>query len=421
MSTLLVAALLSSPSADAQEVRAIHLSPDAPPVDLYVDDTSAPAAELAFTGATSTTLLSPGPHRLGVAPTGGEIFYDTRFRVEAGEQTTVALIGGRGSFQAVTLRDQMTRIPRAAAHLDIVHAAENLGEVNVNLGRIGMPAGSAAFGDALSTMIPAIDNTRLGVDADLDGHADFDFDLGMIRPGASVDLFLTESRDGRPGLVAWYDNGEVVRIPSNFIAPAFLRVAHLSPDAPMIDAYVDGELVADDLDFTDVATELRIDAGYRHVAIVSADGDEVLLDTELEVGPGTKTMVYAYGTADMLKGGVVTVNDEVPVRDGAAKFTIVHAADTVGTVGLIDERADEPLTKGSGLRYGNQLKTRHRVDGSWTLGVDTNADRMSDVSFEIPELMGNSQVTVFAVADANGPFLQAYLEDGTSVRIDPSN
>ena len=60
------------------------------------------------------------------------------------------------------------------------------------------------------------------------------------------------------------------------------------------------------------------------------------------------------------------------------------------------------------------------LNTAFVLGVDVDDDANPDAVFNIPSTL-TGFVGVYAVTDATGaPFLFAHLEDGTTVRIDPS-
>ncbi|MDS0473716.1 DUF4397 domain-containing protein [Natrinema sp. 1APR25-10V2] len=74
-------------------------------------------------------------------------------------------------------------------------------------------------------------------------------------------------------------------------AMAHVRVAHLSPDAPNVDVYVDGTAVLEDVPFPNVSDYLELPAGAHQVTITAAgDPDTVAFEGELEVPEGPSTV-----------------------------------------------------------------------------------------------------------------------------------
>lgn len=110
-----------TPVAGQAKVRVIHLSPDAPAVDVVVLNGSTIAARpvtgLAFPNATAAPLtLAPGTYTLGVTAAGGTaVVASQAFTLAAGDVVTVAAVGclsttgacaGGQSFQFKTLDDR---------------------------------------------------------------------------------------------------------------------------------------------------------------------------------------------------------------------------------------------------------------------------------------------------------------------------
>jgi hypothetical protein len=88
-----------APVAGQAKVRVIHLSPDAPAVDIVVLNGSTiaarPVQNLAFPNATATSLvLPPGTYNLGVTPTGqNTVVASQSFTLGADQVVTVAAVG----------------------------------------------------------------------------------------------------------------------------------------------------------------------------------------------------------------------------------------------------------------------------------------------------------------------------------------
>jgi len=110
-----------TPVAGQAKVRVLHLSPDAPAVDIVVLNggviAARPVTNLSFPNATATSLtLAPGTYTLGVTPTGATtVVASQNFTLAAGNVVTVAAVGclsttgacaGGQPFQFKTLDDR---------------------------------------------------------------------------------------------------------------------------------------------------------------------------------------------------------------------------------------------------------------------------------------------------------------------------
>jgi Domain of unknown function (DUF4397) len=121
---LLLGALALPVSAGAQEerarVRVLHLSPDAPRIDVYVDRTKTLAA-VPFKSATKHVQVLAGTHtvelRSAGSATGDRSLVSARATVAAGAAYTLAAVGPAAKLQLLVLKDDFTAPPPGKAKL----------------------------------------------------------------------------------------------------------------------------------------------------------------------------------------------------------------------------------------------------------------------------------------------------------------
>ena len=109
---------------------------------------------------------------------------------------------------------------------------------------------------------------------------------------------------------------------------ASIRVAHLSPDAPNVDVYLDGDAVLEDVPYRTISDYLDVQSGPYQVMITAADDmDTVVYDQELEVPAGEFT-ISALGELDDENEafGVEVYEDDVSDPGEEARVRLVHAA-----------------------------------------------------------------------------------------------
>lgn len=132
----------------------------------------------------------------------------------------------------------------------------------------------------------------------------------------------------------------------------YLRAAHLVPDAPAVDVWVDGEVVISELSYRNITSWVVLPAGTHTVAI-SASGSDA---TEALIGPSTLDFaadnfvtIAALGqlSDDSLQVQVLT-EDYLTVGQDNARLTILHAV--VGAP-AVDVYLGNTLLF-SGLQYG---------------------------------------------------------------------
>jgi hypothetical protein len=127
---LLLGALALPATAGAQEerarVRVLHLSPDAPKVDVYVDGTRT-LASVPFKTATRHAPVPAGTHSVEIrpagSPTGGRALATARATVAPGAAYTLAAVGLAAKLQVLVLEDDFTAPPPGKAKLRSIDAS----------------------------------------------------------------------------------------------------------------------------------------------------------------------------------------------------------------------------------------------------------------------------------------------------------
>ena len=107
-----------------------------------------------------------------------------------------------------------------------------------------------------------------------------------------------------------------------------LRVAHLSPDAPNVDVYVDGEPVLEDVAFGTFSDYLALEAGSYDVQVTAAgDQSTVVFDETVEIteGPFTAAAIGEVGGANQPFEVSILEDDRSDPGD-QARVRAVHAS-----------------------------------------------------------------------------------------------
>lgn len=117
-------------------------------------------------------------------------------------------------------------------------------------------------------------------------------------------------------------------------APALVRVAHFSPDAPNVDVRVDGSLALDDVPYTAVSDYLEVPAGSRRFTVTPAgQATPVVIDATVPLTSGAAYTVAASG----LLAGIAPVlidNDDRATASSGAKVRFVHLSPDAPSVDI---------------------------------------------------------------------------------------
>ena len=166
-----------------------------------------------------------------------------------------------------------------------------------------------------------------------------------------------------------------------------LRVAHVSPDAPNVDIYVDGEPVIEDLSFGEVSPYAALDPGTYEVAVTAAeDEDTVVFDEEIDLDAGVARTAVAFGEA---AGGPDTGfqielldDDLTDPGEEMSRLRLFHAVPDAGAVDVVvvegpeggddDQPSDARLFEA--VEFGETVSATVPA-GDYTLGVAPAGDR----------------------------------------------
>lgn len=131
-----VLALATVTSAFAQSsqarVRVVHASPDAPAVDVWVNDQKA-FTNAPFKGITNYAPLAAGTYGVKVVPTGATtpVVINANLDLKAGTDYTVVAVGQLANIAPLVLTDNNAAPAAGKAHVRFVHASPNAPAVDV--------------------------------------------------------------------------------------------------------------------------------------------------------------------------------------------------------------------------------------------------------------------------------------------------
>mgnify|MGYP006287158147 CR=1 FL=1 len=418
--------------ADQTNIRVIHLSPDAPPVDVLVNGTLRPVTNLAFPDSTSYLTIDAGTYTFDVVPTGADLADSVlnipNLALAADSFYTAVAYDELSSISPLALTDDFSALPANTNRLRAVHAAVGVGEVDIWLvPDVGAPSllwENVGFGVAGGYLqVPAAALT-VGFDVNDDATPDVLFDVPALPAGTSANVFAVTDGAGDLFLNAQLEDGTTVRIDPAIANPTNIRVIHLSPDAPPVDVLVDGSLRAfESLEFPDSTGYATVEAGTYDFDVVPAGGslgDSVLSIPSLSLAVDEFYTAVAYDQLVSLSP-LALVDDYSGLPADTNRVRAIHTAVGVGEVDiwLVPETgAPSPLWQNVGFGVaGNYLQV---PAAPLNIGFDVNDDAVPDVLFGVPALPAGTSANVFAVTDAMGSlFLIAQLPDGATVRLDP--
>ena len=201
------------------------------------------------------------------------------------------------------------------------------------------------------------------------------------------------------------------------------RVAHLSPDAPNIDVYVDGERVREGISYGTVTDYRDLAPGTYRIQIVPAGEDpaEAVLEETVEasdVDPtldGLLAVIGEVAAENQPLEALFLDDDNSPVDSGTARVRVLHASPDAPAMDVVAGENGDALFEN--VAFGESGYTEV-PEGEYPLVIYPAGDRETSV-FEIDvSLAGGTVYSAFAIgylepegAPADEPFEILLTED----------
>lgn len=176
---------------------------------------------------------------------------------------------------------------------------------------------------------------------------------------------------------------------------AMVRVAHLSPDAPNVDVYVDDESVLEDVAYREVSDYLELQPGTYGVRITAAgDQETAVFDEDVEVQAGWFTLA-AVGEVEGENQPfeVLVLEDDLSDPGQNARVRVLHASPDAPEVDVVEAESGDPLVEG--LAFGDTAAFEV-PEGAYTLEVRPAGGEEAVDEFDV-EITGRTVYSVFAV------------------------
>ncbi len=347
-------------------LRVAHMSPNAPNVDVYVDD-NAVLEDVAF-GAVSGYLSVPaGDHDVTITPAGDpdtEVFAGT-VSVEGDTDYTISASGELGDdgdkpFQPLVFDDDNSELDDETARLKVIHASPDAPAVDItaNGGAVTVFDG-VEYGQSGTVDIEAGTYTVeiRGDTEDNDGDVVASYEL-TLESGTVYTAFAAGYLTPADEPAATPFDLLVTTVDGRGPAPepeGRLRVAHMSPNAPNVDVYVNGDAVLEDVAFGAVSSYLTVPAAEHEVEITAAgDPDTSVFAGPVTVAPDSDYTVAAIGElgddADQPFEPLVLEDDNSEVGSDQSRLRVVHASPDAPAVDVTAAGGDVVLF--DGVPYG---------------------------------------------------------------------
>jgi len=213
-----------TPTSLQANLRVVHLSPDAPDVDVYLNGGSTPAvSDLAFNEGTSFLKVDAGTYDVAVAPAntgvGSAVLSVDGVKLDDKTRYTAVAFAPVSSIDALLLTDDLSTPPTGQIRVRAIHTASAVGQVDIwNVPSTGTPTPlyqDVDFGVAGGYLTIPAGAYTLGFDVDNDASPDVTFTTPALAAGTVANIFAVSDSGGNVYLLAQLQNSQIVRIDPN--------------------------------------------------------------------------------------------------------------------------------------------------------------------------------------------------------------
>jgi predicted ester cyclase len=289
-----------APAAGKTKLRVAHFSPDAPAVDIFVNNTRV-ITDLSFLEATGYLEVDPGTYEVGVAPAGGSVIFTTTATLAADQVVTAwanGLLNGSGAqaFKVTPTIDAAFEFARVR----FLQASPNAPNVDIFFD------GEKVFSDigpAQLTNFVRLPAKTYKVDVKAVGSDETSLSSSLtLEAGESftVVLFGTFSANAALNNANTAAALEMRAIKDDLKRPsagkAKVRMLHFAPNVAAVDLRAGERVLFDDVSYADMkGAYTEVDAGLLAASITSADGSQKVLSSNWLFASGGVYTVVALG------------------------------------------------------------------------------------------------------------------------------
>jgi len=323
-------------------IRVLHASPDAPSVDVLVDN-QVVLSDVSYKQASEFLSVLAGTRNVKVNAAGtSTTVIDADLTLAFDSLTTIIATNFLAEIEPLVLPDENTPPSGNFLKIRVVHSAPSAPPVDVYV-----TAPGADINDALPT-VP--DVAFLGFSDFLEvpegdyqirvttvGSKDPVFDSGTV-PLDAGSIFSAVAVDATGGaspisLVVLTNDPTTpfIEIDDN---RARLRAVHASPDADNVDILVDNTTVLSDVAFTQFLDYTTVPAGDRNIKVNATGTASSVIDVTVPLAGGTNYTVLAVNFVDSIEPLLLVDNTTMPTP-GNAKVRVVHASPDAPNVDVL--------------------------------------------------------------------------------------
>ncbi len=328
------------------KVRVLHASPDAPAVDVFVND-KAIATNAPFKAATGFSTISAGRGSVKVNPTGSSAsVINATPDFNQNRSYTIIAANKVAAIEPIVIDDDGAQPAAGQVKVRVVHGAPSAPAVDIY---VTAPAAALAgatptlpnvpFKTVSSVLQIAAANYQIRVT--VAGSKTPVFDSGSVALAGGSDLVLVavdQSGGNSPiSLIGLTADPATPKIELNDISSK-LRVMHASPDAPNVDVLVDNAVALSNVPYPANSDFLSVPSGARNVKVNAAGSSTTVINVNPTLAAGKAYTAYAVGFLAAIEPLLVEDNLAAATANNA-KIRVIHGSPDAPRVDVLANNA----------------------------------------------------------------------------------
>jgi hypothetical protein len=327
---------------DSASIRVLHASPDAPNVDVLLDN-QVVLSDVSYKQASDFLSVLVGTRNVKVNAAGtSTTVIDADLTLAFDSFTTIIATNFLAQIEPLVLPDENFPPSGNLLKIRVVHSAPSAPPVDVYV---------TAPGADINTAAPTLSNVAFTEFSDFLEIPEGDYQIRVTTVGAKVPVFdsgtvtldagsilttvaVDATGDAAPISLVVLTNDPTtpfIEIDDN---RARLRAVHASPDAPNVDILVDNAIVLSDVSFTEFLDYTAVPAGDRNIKVNATGTATSVIDVTVPLAGGTNYTVLAVNFLASIEPLLLVDNTTIPTP-GNAKVRVVHASPDAPNVDVL--------------------------------------------------------------------------------------
>ncbi len=349
-------------------LRVLHASPDAPAVNVYLNDAMTPAVDtLDYGSASAFASVDAGTYGTevyGILPGGADTddaVIDADLTLEEDMEYTVVAVNPLASISAKVFADDGSMQDSTKVRVQVAHLAPDAPTVDVHVTAPGATLdgnsvlGTVDFADTDTLGPVLVDEGTYQIRVTAQGGTTPVYDSGSVELAAGSDLFIgaipNVSGIGDSPISLSVSDGTTTSILYDTEDGAAVRAVHNAEDAGEVDIFAaadstenldvadfsDGNALFNNVTYTGVSNYAEVGAGDYDVAVSTDNATAAISAEGVTLANGMSYTVFAMGTADTNDDAdleLVPYADDRRAIATAAKIRIIHGSAATADVDL---------------------------------------------------------------------------------------